>query len=185
MFEPERERLDFSPDQRAAWDAIAARLGGHGVDLSAGTTTPRGDASGADVLAVMGKAGSGKTVLLAELARRLEEMGLLAIRADWEPRIQRHRRSFAILAPTNKAASVLRGHGVPATTIHRIIYTPVYDPEYEKLADWLEGTRKTRPAVSGLAEAALERALAFCPHPNLLRGSQCPDGATVPWHGPK
>jgi hypothetical protein len=42
-------------------------------------------------------------------------------------------------APTNKAASVLRARGVPATTIHRILYTPVYDPEYEKVAEWLAG----------------------------------------------
>ncbi|MEO1733206.1 MAG: ATPase, partial [Pseudomonadota bacterium] len=49
------------------------------------------------------------------------------------------RRTLAILAPTNKAASVLRLRGVPATTIHRILYTPVYDPEYEKIAEWLAG----------------------------------------------
>ena len=37
--------------------------------------------------------------------------------------------------------SVLRaGGGVPATTIHRILYTPVYDPEFEKVAEWLAGT---------------------------------------------
>ena len=49
--------------------------------------------------------------------------------------------ALAVLAPTNKAASVLRGRGVPATTLHRILYTPVYDPEYEKIAEWLTGTR--------------------------------------------
>jgi exodeoxyribonuclease-5 len=74
---------------------------------------------------------------------------------------RRTRRSFAILAPTNKAAGVLRNHKVPATTIHRIVYTPVYDPEYQKVADWLEGERKTRPKVEGMTEAALDRAQAF------------------------
>ena len=36
--------------------------------------------------------------------------------------------------------------GVPATTIHRIIYTPVYDPEYEKIAEWLAG-KGERPEI--------------------------------------
>ncbi len=161
MFEPEHQRLDFSPDQRAAWAAIADRLAAYGIDLQAGEITPRSEqAAAADVLAVTGKAGSGKTVLLAELAHRLGEIGLTAIRPDWEPR-RLTRRSYAVLAPTNKAASVLRARGVPATTIHRIIYTPVYDPEYEKLAEWLAGERATRPKIEGLADAALDRAQAF------------------------
>ena len=161
MFEPERQRLDFSPDQTAAWDAIAARLAAYGIDLDGGKTTPRSEEKAvSDVLAVTGKAGSGKTVLLAELAHRLGEAGLAAIRADWEPRRQT-RRSYAVLAPTNKAASVLRARGVPATTIHRIIYSPVYAPEYEKLAEWLAGERVERPTIEGLPDVALDRALAF------------------------
>ena len=54
-------------------------------------------------------------------------------------------------------ASVLRMRGVPATTIHRILYTPVYDPQYERIAEWLTGNG-TRPEVEGLAEGALDRA---------------------------
>ncbi|MBC7157120.1 MAG: ATP-binding domain-containing protein, partial [Rhodobacteraceae bacterium] len=61
---------------------------------------------------------------------------------------------------TNKAASVLRGRGVPATTIHRILYTPVYDPEYEKIAEWL-ASGGPRPVVAGMGDAALDRAQAF------------------------
>ena len=162
MFEPVRETLDFSADQQAAWDAVSALLAGYGIDLEAGTAARR-DEGGArtEVLAITGKAGSGKTVLLAELAHRLAATGLAAIRPDWEPPRRQNRRSFAVLAPTNKAASVLRAKGVPATTIHRIIYTPVYDPEYEKLAEWLEGERATRPSVEGLADEALDRAHAF------------------------
>jgi len=49
---------------------------------------------------------------------------------------------------------------VPATTIHRILYTPVYDPEYERIAEWLAGTG-SRPVVEGLSEIALDRARAF------------------------
>ena len=161
MFEPAREFPDFSDEQTAAWDAIVARLANHGIDVEAGSTTPQTEHSGpGEVIAVTGKAGSGKTMLLARLATRLAEIGLAAVTGDYEPR-RRTRRSFAILAPTNKAAGVLRNHGVPATTIHRIVYTPVYDPEYQKVADWLEGERKTRPKVEGMTEAALDRAQAF------------------------
>ncbi|KZY41412.1 ATPase, partial [Roseovarius sp. HI0049] len=57
-------------------------------------------------------------------------------------------------------ASVLRMRGVPATTIHRILYTPVYHPEYEKIAEWLAGNGE-KPEIEGLTEQALDRALAF------------------------
>ncbi|MEM9140246.1 MAG: AAA family ATPase [Pseudomonadota bacterium] len=162
MFEPARAEVDFSLDQQEAWAAVSTALADHGIDLQAETVSPRDeDAPGATVLAVMGKAGSGKTVLLAELAHRLTQAGLVTVRADYEPPKRQGRRSFAVLAPTNKAASVLRAKGVAATTIHRIIYTPVYDPEFEKLAEWLEGERTQRPTVEGLADAALDKAKAF------------------------
>ncbi|MBU0644846.1 MAG: AAA family ATPase, partial [Alphaproteobacteria bacterium] len=87
------------------------------------------------------------------------------VSGDWEGRKKKERRTLAILAPTNKAASVLRTRGVPATTIHRILYTPVYDPEYEKIAEWLAGNGE-RPdvealSVEGLTDEALDRAYAF------------------------
>ena len=49
---------------------------------------------------------------------------------------------------------------MPATTIHRILYTPVYDPEYERIAEWLAGNGE-RPEVEGLTEQALDRAFGF------------------------
>ena len=172
MFEPVRETHDFSPDQQAAWAAVAGRLAAYGIDLEAGTAAPRDEGvQTSDVLAITGKAGSGKTVLLAELALKLKAMGLAAVRPDWEPAKKKGRRSFAVLAPTNKAASVLRAKGVPATTIHRIIYTPEYDPEYEKLAEWLEGERATRPSIEGLADEALDRAQAFYNEHNSIPGA--------------
>ncbi|MEM0989358.1 MAG: AAA family ATPase [Pseudomonadota bacterium] len=161
MIAPRADAVDFSDDQVAAWQTIDARLQANGIDLNSGEWLARdGGPSRADVLAVTGKAGSGKTVLLARLAQRLAEMGVQLVRPDHEPK-RDGRRSFAVLAPTNKAASVLRSKGVDATTIHRIVYTPVYDPEFEKLAEWLEGERKERPAVAGLADDALDRAMAF------------------------
>jgi exodeoxyribonuclease-5 len=156
---PDTRALSLSQDQAAAWDSIAEVLAGAGVDLANGILTP--DASGkAHLRAVIGKAGSGKTLLLAELTRALVEAGVDMVSADWEGRRRKDRRTLAVLAPTNKAASVLRGRGVPATTIHRILYTPVYDPEYERIAEWLAGNG-IRPSVPGLTEAALDRAKAF------------------------
>jgi exodeoxyribonuclease-5 len=54
----------------------------------------------------------------------------------------------------------LRLRGVPATTIHRILYTPVYHPEYERIAEWLTGNGE-KPDIEGLSEVALDRAAAF------------------------
>ncbi|MDT8345013.1 MAG: AAA family ATPase [Thermohalobaculum sp.] len=160
MLETRRDPVPLSSDQAAAWAVLSARLAAHGVDLEAGTTAPRADAAGAsEVLAVTGKAGSGKTVLLAELATRLAGAGLRTVRPDYEPR-RRDARSFAVLAPTNKAASVLQARGVPATTIHRIVYTPVYDPDFEEIAEWIAGERHAKPASEVMSADALDRAKA-------------------------
>lgn len=154
----------LSPDQAAAWDSLAEALEAAGVNLVTEEIAPPGAGKGR-VLAVIGKAGSGKTLLLAELTKALMEAGVEVVSGDYEGRKRKDRRTLAILAPTNKAASVLRGRGVPATTIHRILYTPVYDPEYERIAEWLTGAGP-RPEVAGLGmdgltEAALDRAKAF------------------------
>ncbi len=151
--------LKLSLDQVDAHDRITDALRAVGIDLDEGLLTPPREGR-QSVLAVTGKAGSGKTVLLATLYRAMQEAGVEVVSADYEGKRRKDRRSLAILAPTNKAASVLRSHGVPATTIHRILYTPVYDPEYEKIAEWLAG-RGERPEVEGLTDLALDRAHAF------------------------
>jgi len=164
MFDPQpvRETVAFSDDQEDAWAAVSELMRRYGVDLDAGTVAPRSEKERAsEVIAVTGKAGSGKTVLLAALAERLSGAGLVTVTPDWESTSYRRKRSFAVLAPTNKAASVLRAKGVAATTIHRILYTPVYDPEFEKIAEWLESEgRKPKPETDALPDAALERARA-------------------------
>jgi len=154
----------FSDDQSTAFDRVAEVLAGAGIDVTSKVLAPRADGPRA-VLAVTGRAGSGKTLLLGELYRALVASGVDVVSGDWEGRRRRDRRTLAVLAPTNKAASVLRGRGVPATTIHRILYTPVYAPEYERIAEWLAG-QGTRPdiaglPIAGLTEAALDRAAAF------------------------
>ena len=151
--------LTLSDDQAEAWDAVSDLLGKAGVDILAGTTLPPKEDPLRSVLAVLGKAGSGKTLLLAELFKAMREAGVDIVSGDYEGKKRRDRRTLAILAPTNKAASVLRNRGVPATTIHRILYTPMYDPEYEKIAEWLAGNGE-KPAIEGLTEVALDRAFA-------------------------
>ena len=153
----------LSPDQAEAWDALAAVLEEAGIDLLSEEIAPAQPGKGR-VMAVIGKAGSGKTLLLAELTKVLRGIGVDLVSGDYESKRRKDRRSVAILAPTNKAAFVLRLRGVPATTIHRILYTPVYDPESERIADWLTGIGE-RPQVEnlmeGLTDAALDRAKAF------------------------
>ncbi|WP_224501853.1 ATP-dependent DNA helicase [Celeribacter litoreus] len=156
--------VTFSSDQAEAFDAIAEMLSRVGVDLEEGIVTPKANST-EQVCAVVGKAGSGKTLLLSELYKALDEAGVDIVSGDWEGKRRKDRRTLAILAPTNKAASVLRTRGVPATTIHRILYTPVYDPEYEAIAEWLAGNGD-RPdieglQIEGLTDAALDRAYAF------------------------
>ncbi|MEO0680181.1 MAG: AAA family ATPase [Pseudomonadota bacterium] len=150
----------LSDDQALARDLAVERLAELGVDLNEGRIDPADDdddTRDAELLAVLGRAGSGKTRLLALLVKALGEAGLDSVSSEWEGRKKRGRRSFAVLAPTNKAASVLRNLGVPATTIHRIVYSPVYDPQYEKIAEWLAGDAK-RPVVEGIDDALLDRA---------------------------
>ena len=151
--------VTFSDDQAEAFDSISAMLRQSGIDLDDSLLMPPRDST-SSVMAVMGKAGSGKTLLLAHLYNALAEAGVEVISGDYESRRRRDKRTLAILAPTNKAASVLRMCGVPATTIHRILYTPVYDPEYERIAEWLAGEIE-RPEVEGLTDEALTRAHEF------------------------
>ncbi|EBA15007.1 helicase, ATP-dependent, putative [Roseobacter sp. SK209-2-6] len=152
------QALQFSEDQAQAYDSVSALLRQAGVDMDDGLLQPpKGEAG---VMAVIGKAGSGKTLLLAELYKALEQAGVEVVSGDYESRKKTGRRSLAILAPTNKAASVLRLRGVPATTIHRILYTPVYDPEYERIAEWLTGNGE-EPEIEGVTPEALARAHAF------------------------
>lgn len=153
------QAVTFSDDQAEAYDALTDVLERAGIDLINATLTPLQEAR-SQVMAIVGKAGSGKTLLLAQMVQAVENAGVDIISGDYEGKARPDRRTLAVLAPTNKAASVLRNRGVPATTIHRILYTPVYDPEYEKIADWLVGTGE-RPEIEGLTDIALERAKRF------------------------
>jgi len=165
--------IQFSDDQAAAYDSVTEMLRLAGVDLDDSLMqAPKGEGG---VMALIGKAGSGKTLLLAELYKALEQAGVDVVSGEYESRKKGDRRTLAILAPTNKAASVLRLRGVPATTIHRILYTPMYDPEYEKLAEWLTG-RGEPPEIEGLTDEALARAAAFYERNKSIPGAMASAG---------
>ena len=151
--------LSFSDDQAQAFDALSELLSRAGVDLVNEQLHPPRE-TGSQVMAILGKAGSGKTLLLARISQELTDLGVEVVSGDYESRRSQTKRTLAILAPTNKAASVLRARGVPATPIHRILYTPMYDPEYEKIAEWLAGNG-AKPEIDGLTDTALERARLF------------------------
>ncbi|MEM6409153.1 MAG: AAA family ATPase [Pseudomonadota bacterium] len=151
--------ITYSDDQAVAFDAVANVLGRAGIDITSGDTMPLQEAR-EQVMAIVGKAGSGKTLLLSELVKAVTGAGVDLVSGDYEGKARKDRRTLAVLAPTNKAASVLRNRGVPATTIHRILYTPLYDPDYELIADWLAG-QGDRPEVEGITDEALDRAKLF------------------------
>ncbi len=138
------EDAPHSEDQARAFSALAALL----------------ESQGEGMYCVTGKAGSGKTRLLSDLFKRAKKLDFRIIEPDFEKKPDPKQRSLAILTPTNKASSVLRARGVPATTLHRILYRPIYHPEYEAIADWLtDGGAKP---VSELVDAeALDRAKEF------------------------
>ena len=73
--------LTFSDDQATAYDSVAEMLRAAGIDLSDGLLIPP-KSDGAGVAAVIGKAGSGKTLLLSELYKALVEAGLDVVSGD-------------------------------------------------------------------------------------------------------
>lgn len=135
----------FSDDQAQAFDTISDTLKSAGIDLDDGLVFPVPE-NHEQVLAVMGKAGSGKTLLLAKLYEHLKDAGADIISGDYEGRRKKDRRTVAILAPTNKAASVLRNRGVPATTIHRILYTPFMVRNMKRSQNGWSGRPNAQPS---------------------------------------
>jgi len=161
--------MQLSLDQAEAFDTVSDVLRHAGVDLDSAEILPAAKPT-PRTLAVLGNAGSGKTMLLAKIVEALEEAGAEVVSADYEGRKKGDRRSFAVLAPTNKAASVLRNRGVPATTIHRILYTPMYDPEYEKFAEWLTDSGDP-PEIEGLTDTNLNRAADYYKNTKSIPGA--------------
>ena len=74
--------MQYSDDQADAYDAVTTALMSTGVDLENETLLPHAEGSD-QVLAILGKAGSGKTLLLAHLADALTDAGVELISGDY------------------------------------------------------------------------------------------------------
>lgn len=107
-----------------------------------------------NVIAVLGHAGSGKTELLRCLVATLEKSDVTSAFIDYEIKLKESVRFYTVLAPTNKAVSVLKAFGITSTTLHRVLYSPLYDPTYEKISDWLQGT-SSKPSLDSFNEEIL------------------------------
>ena len=152
--------IPLSLDQEQALNNVSVILERAGINLGSGELSSQ-ISKYKSVHALIGRAGSGKTALLSRITEKMSEIGVEIISGDFEVRKNKNKRSLSILAPTNKAANILRMRGVPATTIHRILYTPVYDPDYERIVEWLIGEQDEKPIVDGLSENSLKRAWDF------------------------
>ena len=152
--------VEYSPDQIHANVIVTELLLKVGVDLKEKKLLKETFEKKNTLISIIGRAGSGKTLLLSDLVKSVRDSGVSVISADYSRVVDSESRSLSILAPTNKAASVLRNNGVPATTIHRILYTPLYDPEFEKIAEWLVGTGK-KPVIEGVSSTTLDKAYEF------------------------
>ncbi|MFT5159793.1 MAG: exodeoxyribonuclease-5, partial [Paracoccaceae bacterium] len=73
--------MQFSEDQAEAHDRISEILLKAGVDLANGSTLHEGGGK-PGLIAVLGKAGSGKTMLLAKLVDELTDAGVDLISGD-------------------------------------------------------------------------------------------------------
>ena len=161
--------IDYSSDQIQAYDTIKNSLLESGVDISLNTAIKKKPHDN-KIIAIIGKAGSGKTMLLADLIEAVKKSGVIVNSAEYFRAISEESRTLSILAPTNKAASILRNRKVPATTIHRALYTPLYHPDYEKIANWLSGSGK-KPEVERFDGPSLDRALQFYNINNSIPGA--------------
>ncbi|MCA8833789.1 MAG: ATPase, partial [Proteobacteria bacterium] len=70
------EPVCYSDDQDAAYNRIAELLAAAGVDVKAETAEPKDTNTTCKMLFVIGKAGSGKTMLLADIADALVKTGV-------------------------------------------------------------------------------------------------------------
>jgi len=151
--------IDFSSDQADAYDIIKNILLETGVDLDRNIVVQT-KLDHRRIIAIIGRAGSGKTMLLAKLVNSVNKSGVKVASQEYFREKNLDFRTLSILAPTNKAASILRNKNVPATTIHRALYTPLYHPDYEKIADWLVGAGK-KPRLKSFDSESLDRAFKF------------------------
>lgn len=150
-------------DQSEVEDAIGRVLKSIGIDIEREVSVRKRARPSQPVVLVLGKAGSGKTHVLAKLAKALERSGVQ--RAEEEEDLKDSKKlTFAVVSPTNKAATVLRRRGVEATTIHRVAYVPIYAEDIERLREWLGKPKaereEPRPTLDNHPDQLVDRIVA-------------------------
>ncbi len=79
------KNISYSDDQAQAYDTISDILRSAGVDISNGRLDPQLEGK-TSIAAVIGKAGSGKTLLLGQLYHALKDTGMNIVSGDYEPK---------------------------------------------------------------------------------------------------
>ena len=92
--------IDYSSDQIQAYDTIKNSLLESGVDISLNTAIKKKPHDN-KIIAIIGKAGSGKTMLLADLVEAVKKSGVIVNSAEYFRAISEESRTLSILAPTN------------------------------------------------------------------------------------
>ena len=130
---PLNAELTLSGDQSETWTPLAGLLARQGVDLETATVLPR--AGGHEsVAAALGKAGSGKTLLLARLTEALTDAAFDLREPGLRDRRRKDGATLAPTSPTNRRRSCCRQRGVPATTINRHPFTRPSTIRIERIA---------------------------------------------------
>jgi len=80
------------------------------------------------VFCLLGFAGTGKSFLISHI---VVELGL-------------KQKEVAFATPTGKASEVLIRQGIPASTIHRLIYTPVEEEYQQKLGSEIVKSKRIK-----------------------------------------
>ena len=160
--------MELSFDQRDCLSKLKTFLNLSGLDLEVDEKNRLNKIDFSEnVMAVLGHAGSGKTELLRLIVEALEASNINSANIDYETKLKEGIRCYAVLAPTNKAVSVLKTLEVQATTLHRVLYSPLYDPDYEKLSDWLLGVSKRPDSTAFSTEKLDSMEQFFSGHPSI------------------
>ena len=160
--------MELSFDQQDCLLTLKKFLNLSGLNLEVGDKNELNKVDFSEnVMAVLGHAGSGKTELLRLIVEVLEASNINSANIDYETKLKDGIRCYAVLAPTNKAVSVLKNLDVQATTLHRVLYSPLYDPDYEKLSDWLLGASKRPNSTAFSSEKLDSMEQFFSGHPSI------------------
>ena len=160
--------MELSFDQQHCLSKLKIFLNRSGLDLPVEDKNNQKQIDFSEnVMAVLGHAGSGKTELLRLIVEQLEANNINAANIDYETKLKASIRCYSVLAPTNKAVSVLKNLDVQATTLHRVLYSPLYDPDYEKVSDWLLGASKKPESTAFSNEKLDSMERFFSGHPSI------------------